>query len=169
MSTIREITDTDWPDVDRIQRVAYSADIVEGIETLQSIGGLSPRTCLLAEDLGALGYLIAHPWTAESLPPLNVILPEIPLDASTFFLHDLALLPEARGRGIAQALVHAGLTAAREAGLKDAALLSVQGSEAFWQKFGFRARPDLANKVAPVLQAFAAVPFVFMTREDLWE
>jgi len=167
MVTLREINDRDWPSVDRLQRMAYSAELLEGIDALQSIGQRSPKTCLLAEDSEPLGYLIAHPWMAEDLPPLNVVLPEIPTGAQTWFLHDLALSPAARGRGIARELVETGFAAGRALGLRDAALLSVQGSEFFWQKFGFRTRPDLTEKVAPILHAFAKVPFVFMTRDDL--
>lgn len=168
-AVIREITEGDWPAVDRLQRVAYPPEMLEGIETLQSLWRWSPRTCLMAEDSEPLGYLIAHPWMAESLPPLNVILPEIPADSRTLFLHDLALAPAARGQGLAPRMVREILAIGRKMEWRDASLLSVQGSQRFWEKQGFIARPDLAETVRETVQQFASIEFVFMTRPNLDE
>lgn len=167
MFSIREIQDEDWAFVDRIQREAFTAEALEDIETIKSLGRLSPETCLMAELQEPVGYLIAHPWVAEDLPPLNTHMREIPDGASTFFLHDLALSPKARGQGVAPGLVAEGLARARRLGLRDASLLSIQNSRGFWEKMGFIARPELADKVRPVLEQFLRTDFVFMTRPDL--
>lgn len=164
---IRSIQSGDWTELDRIQRAAFMADAVEDIATIQALWELAPETCLVAESDRLLGYFIAHPWLSDDLPPLNVFLPGVPPGAKTLFIHDLALLPEARGRGIAQALATEGFSRARAEGLQNASLLSIQGSHPFWEKQGFRARPDLAEKVGPILNRFLITEFVFMTRSDL--
>jgi len=165
--SIRPIERGDWAEVDRIQRTAFSAEAVEDIETIRRLGELSPETCFLAVTNEPVGYLIAHPWVADELPPLNTMLAEIPQGAATFFIHDLALHPAARGQGVAQALLSAAFAKARELGLVDASLLSIQGSSVFWRKAGFVERPDLADTVGPVLNQFLKTEFVFMTRPDL--
>jgi len=169
--TIRAIREGDWAAVDRIQREAFTAEALEDIETIKSLGQLSPETCLIAEREGEpVGYLIAHPWKADDLPPLNTCLREIPEGASTFFLHDLALSPKARGQGVAPGLVAEGLAGARRLGLQDASLLSIQNSRSFWERMGFVARPELSSHVRPVLEQFLHADFVFMSRPDLaWE
>lgn len=168
--SIRTIREEDWAEVDRIQREAFSADAVEDIETIKSLGRLSPETCLVAVLEEPVGYLIAHPWVSDELPPLNTIHGEIPEGAATFFLHDLALSPQARGKGVALGLVAAGFERARQLGLRDASLLSIQNSSGFWKRMGFVGRPELAAKVRPVLEMFLHTDFVFMTRPDLkWE
>ena len=165
---LRSIEPNDWPEVDRIQRAAFSAEAVEDIDTIQRLAELAPTTCLIAVSGSEfLGYLIAHPWIAEDLPPLNVMLPGLPESARTLFIHDLALAPEARGRGIAPALVRAGLARGRELGLTDASLLAIQNSSGFWQKQGFMPRPDLADTVRTTLHQFLQTEFVFMTRGSL--
>lgn len=165
--SIRPIRSEDWPELDRIQRAAFMADAVEDIATIQALWKLAPEICLVAESERLLGYLIAHPWLPDDLPPLNVFLPGLPQDATTLFIHDLALLPEARGRRIAQALLSEVLSLAQAQGLQNASLLSIQGSHPFWEKQGFRARPDLAGKVGPILNRFLVTDFVFMSRSDL--
>lgn len=166
--TIRAIREGDWVSVDRIQREAFTAEALEDIETIKSLGQLSPETCLIAErEEEPVGYLIAHPWKADDLPPLNTCLREIPENAATFFLHDLALSPKARGQGVAPGLVAEGLARARQLGLQDASLLSIQNSRGFWERMGFIARPELSSHVRPVLEQFLHTDFVFMTRSDL--
>lgn len=164
---VRLIQTEDWQEVDRIQRSAFSADAVEDIATIQRLGELSPETCFLAVRGEPLGYLIAHPWAADDLPPLNTMLAAIPESSATFFIHDLALHPAARGQGVAQALLGAAFAKARSLGLRDASLLSIQGSSGFWRKAGFVERPELADKVGPVLNQFLKTEFVFMSRADL--
>ncbi len=164
---VRLIEPSDWPEVDRIQRSAFLPEAVEDIETIKRLGELSPETCYLAVADEPVGYIISHPWVADELPPLNTMLPEIPAGATTFFIHDLALHPSWRGRGVAQALLASAFERARALGLVDASLLSIQGSAGFWKRMGFVERPDLSDKVGPVLNQFLKTEFVFMTKPDL--
>ncbi len=43
-----------------------------------------------------VGYGLAYPWRSDDVPPLDHLLSTIPPDADCLFLHDVAILPEAR-------------------------------------------------------------------------
>ena len=92
---------------------------------------LFPAGCFM---LGAVGYLIAHPWMRARPPKLNSLLGALPAAPDTMFVHDLALLPEARGRGYASEAVALLLRVAGPLGLS---LVSVGSASGFWRRHGF--------------------------------
>ena len=95
------------------------------------------------------GYIFSHPWHYKALPALNALLGAIPEDADTYYVHDLALLPAARGTGAAALIVGDILRHARASGFATVSLVAVNGSLPFWYKHGFRAvhAPELADKL----------------------
>lgn len=105
---------------------------------------------LLLDGLPA-GYFIGHPWFAGDAPALDSLLGGLPEKSGTFYFHDLALLPAARGTGAAAALVAAMLHHAASLGLDNASLVAVNGSLPFWSRHGFVAddRPVLRAKLRP--------------------
>ena len=105
---------------------------------------------LLADGLPA-GYFIGHPWLAGDAPSLNSLLGSLPAVPGTFYFHDLALLPAARGTGAAAHIVAAMLHHAASLGLDNASLVAVNGSLPFWSGHGFVAdeRPALRDKLRP--------------------
>ena len=96
------------------------------------------------------GYILSHPWSSASLPPLNQLLGDLPADADTYYIHDLALLPVARRIGAASFIVDALAKHAGAHGFATMSLVAVNGSQSFWERHGFVAadRPDLAEKLA---------------------
>lgn len=103
---------------------------------------LFPAGCLVLEGDGAvLGYAVAHPWVRAAPPALDTLLGALPAGPGAMLLHDLALLPGARGLGAGREAVRrvAGL-----AGGLPLALVAVGGTEAFWRRQGFRAVADPA-------------------------
>lgn len=109
---------------------------------------LYPSGVYLLECGGrASGYLVSHPWRSGSAPALNTLLNRIPPDADTFYLHDLALLPAARGSGAARRIVEKIADHARAAGFASMSLVAVNGSVPFWRHLGFEIedRPELAG------------------------
>lgn len=101
---------------------------------------LSPDGCkVLTRGDTVVGYLISHPWAHLAPPPLDSLLGRIPTAPTTYYLHDLALLPEARGQRAAGAGVRALLTEVAATDIPNASLIAVAGAEAFWIQFGFRA------------------------------
>lgn len=112
--------------------------------------------CLVLADADAdvvLGYVVSHPWIHLTPPPLNRSLGQIPPAPTTYYLHDLALLPEARGRGAAADGVRRILDHAAITNLPNASLVAVHDAGPFWARFGFSAVapaavPGLAEKLA---------------------
>jgi len=126
-------------------------DHPEDFEILAERQRLYPQGCLmLVEDGTTIGYALTHPWRFGEPPPLNRPLGRLPEQATTYYVHDVALLPAARGKGYA-ALAGALLRAhARAAGFDNLSLVAVNRSQAFWEKVGFRAvaLPGLEAKLA---------------------
>ncbi|MCE7027090.1 GNAT family N-acetyltransferase [Jiella avicenniae] len=97
---------------------------------------LFPKGCrVLVCGEGIAGYALAHPIHYPHPPSLDTLVGAIPPDADAFYIHDVAIAPEARGRGHAEAVVAALLEIAD--GFPRACLVSVYGTAAFWQRFGF--------------------------------
>jgi len=106
-------------------------------------------THLLEVEGTPAGYVLSHPWRLGSLPALNALLGALPEDADTYYLHDLAILPRARGAGAAGRIVADLVAHARQAGFAAMSLVAVNGSRQFWERHGFAARdvPALADKL----------------------
>ena len=110
---------------------------------------LHPAGCLvLAGDGGIAGYVVSHPWRALDPPKLDTLLGALPASPATHYLHDLALLPAARGKGAASTVVERLVRVGREAGLPTLSLVAVNRSAPFWERHGFVAVRDPALEAA---------------------
>lgn len=112
---------------------------------------LYPAGCLvLATAQGLVAYAVSHPWHHLQPPALNSLLGALPAEPSTYYIHDVALLPEARGSGAGSALVARWVAQARAAGVETLSLVAVNGSHAFWRRHGFVAvdAPELRSKLS---------------------
>lgn len=140
----RPMSPDDLPRVARLAarvHAAYPED--EGVfaERLR----LYPAGCHVYEAGGRLlGYVLSHPWADRAAPALNSLLGALPASPATYYLHDLALLPEARGAGAGSAIVAALVAQARAEHLPTMSLVAVHESEAFWRRHGFEAVEDAA-------------------------
>ena len=124
---------------------------------------LHPAGCFtLDTDAGALGYLLSHPWHDRQPPKLNAILSEPASPASTYYIHDLALLPAARKTGAGAAIVEILAAHAHALQLPNMTLVAVNNSVHFWRRQGFDivVDPDLDRQ----LQSYDAQA-CFMSRE----
>ncbi|GAA3527111.1 GNAT family N-acetyltransferase [Zobellella aerophila] len=143
MMLITAITDAAWPQIMHIQSESYQDVVPESEAVLRSKWHASPATSLQCVNGQGrvLGYLLSHPWPHQTLPALHR---EYQIDGpcSSLYLHDLAVSQHAHGMGVGQRLVEALLHRARAAGLERIELVSVQGSEGFWTRFGFNPRPQ---------------------------
>lgn len=98
--------------------------------------------CLMAEEDGrVLGYCIAHPGTIGEPPPLDTVLAALPETADCLYIHDVALLPQARGRHLGVALARRLEDVARAHGFGHMALTAVNNSDGFWGALGYQPRP----------------------------
>jgi ribosomal protein S18 acetylase RimI-like enzyme len=132
------LTAAHYPDIERIQHLAYTPDLVEPIEVLGRKAELAPDCCFAAEVDGlTVAYVLAHPWDRDSAPGLSAALPTLPETAPVVHIHDLAIDPAFGGRGIARALVDAVTNAAQGQGREALTLVAVQGADSFWKRMGF--------------------------------
>jgi GNAT superfamily N-acetyltransferase len=116
---------------------------------------LHPAGCRLLTVSGQpAGYALSHPWRRGSVPALNALLGSIPADADTYYVHDLALLPAARGSGAAPTLVGDLKQHAMALGLGSLSLVAVNNSAGFWLRQGFVETP--AGDAAGKLQSYGA-------------
>ena len=65
---------------------------------------------------------------------------ESPESVNCLYLHDLAIDARAAGQKVGSLLVGQALLAAEKQGLAYSALVSVQNSQAFWQRLGYQSR-----------------------------
>jgi len=110
---------------------------------------LHPAGCWVLDGCsGVAGYVVSHPWRSAEPPALNSLLGALPSPASTYYIHDIALLPAAR-RGGAAAAILATLMRHAAALADNISLVAIGGTVQFWQRQGFAivSDPKLAAKL----------------------
>lgn len=142
MATPRPLALADLPGLLAVQRACYGEGFIEGAEVfarrLASAANCSLVLTSPAEEV--IAYLAAYRSVRGHVTPLHGDFEAAP-DADTLYLHDLAVAPRCAGRGLAQALLQAQWQQAAAWGLRHAALVSVQDSQAYWQRQGFAVQP----------------------------
>ncbi|TGN72938.1 GNAT family N-acetyltransferase [Bradyrhizobium yuanmingense] len=105
---------------------------------------LYPEGCFVLERApdGLAGYIISHPWHFKKPPALNVLLGAVAEPASTYYIHDIALLPEARSNGSASEAVLKLVRHAKKARFPNLSLVAVNNSVKFWEGHAFRTLDD---------------------------
>ncbi len=110
-----------------------------------------PEGCrkLISKDK-IVGYGISHPWILNSIPPLDEFLKKIPPKPECIYVHDIAILPEARGKGASAQFIDYAKKLAAQIGLSHLAGVSVYGTMVLWSRFGFKIveSADLNKKLA---------------------
>lgn len=133
----RSMAEADLPAVPPISDVVHGK-YTERLEVFAERLALYPQGCFVLEQAGEIiGYCITHPWHKYQPVDLDILLGAIPADTGTYFLHDIALLPAARGSGAGAAGVNLVLAHARDAGFAEVALVAVNGADSFWETRGF--------------------------------
>jgi GNAT superfamily N-acetyltransferase len=143
------MTTLDLPAVEAVAAIVHPG-FFERPEVFAERLALYPDGVRLLElDGAACGYVLSHPWQLDAPPALDSLLGALPAAADTYYLHDLALLPAARGTGAATRLVGDLTQHARHRGFQSMSLIAVNGSLGFWQRQGFMPvdAPALAAKL----------------------
>lgn len=121
-----------------IQRDAYADHLQEDADAFHAKRDMYPDGFIGAFVNNELaGYSISFPWfqdTAVSLHSTNA-LPNKEFDC--YYMHDVAVLSQFRGMGIADKLVNRCLATARSLGLHTVRMVTVQGGENIWSRYGF--------------------------------
>ena len=143
---------TSAADVDAICAIGnrVHAALPERPEVFAEKVELFPEGCFsLARDAAIVGYGLSHPWVRDSLPPLDTLLGKLPGASDCLFVHDVVVLPSARGREAVGALMRILSGLARRHGLAFMALVAVHETHPLWARHGFDvvADPLLADKL----------------------
>jgi len=111
------------------------------------------------------GYGIAHAWDIQKIPALDCFLERLPEKPSCLYIHDVAVLPEARGQKAADKYVGYIKRLARETRVGALALVSLYGTDVFWGRFGFK--PYSSEELKPKLAAYGKTAKYMMCGLDL--
>lgn len=146
----RPLRAADMAGVQAISELIHPA-LPERLEVLDEKRRLSPGTCLGYGGEEIQGYGIAHPWLFGRIPALDGFLEGLPPEPDCLFVHDVALLPHARGQGATARYIRLLGGLAHAAGLQGLACVAVYGAERLWSQFGFEvvADRDLVAKLRP--------------------
>jgi predicted N-acetyltransferase YhbS len=145
----RPATAADLDEVERIGNEIHET-LQERPEVFANKLALFPQGCFVLARNGAItGYGVAHPWALGSVPALDTLMAALPPAPTCLYIHDVVVLPAARGQGAAGVLVDLYEAVARRHELQSHALVSVYGTYVFWERFGFQttADPELAHKL----------------------
>ncbi len=138
------MTAADLPEVSRIGAFVHPA-FPESDAVFDERFRLFPEGCRVAQapEGVTIGYAVAHPARLFEPPALDTLLRQLPAEANCLYVHDVALLPAARGGGLGRSIVGELMALARRSGLHCLALTAVNGSAAWWQRRGFlRLQPE---------------------------
>lgn len=122
---------------------------------------LYPAGCRVFErDSAIAGFLVTHPWQSGAVPKLGALLGALPAICDVYYLHDIALLPSARGTGAGAEATAFVVRQAARAGCAAIALVAVAGADSYWRAQGF----DYARPGAP--GPYGAGTYVMTRRLD---
>jgi ribosomal protein S18 acetylase RimI-like enzyme len=132
-ATIRTARKSDYSDVAEIGTKSYSEEYYKGEESFFSKMEGCPSGCFVADLDGVVGYAISFPYVVGKSFPIDsfFVLVDAP---NCWYIHDVCVAEDFRGMGIARMLAKKVI----ETGWNVVCLTAVQGSEEFWERFGFR-------------------------------
>ena len=139
--TPRALTVDDLPGLLAVQHACYGEGFIEGAEVFARRLANPAQCSLVLEERGRVcAYLAAYDSMLGKVTPLHGDFEAVP-QPDTLYLHDMAVLPQLAGRGLARALLEPLWRQAQARGLFQSALVSVQGSQGFWERHGYAAQP----------------------------
>lgn len=153
MPILNTLTLDDLEAVLSVQSACYDAFFHESAAAFRAKVLASPDTHWLCRREGMpLGYLVTLPVAEGKLPALDSDSVAMADRPEWLYVHDLAVLPQARALGLGKRFMAEAERLARDKGLRGLALVAVQGAEAYWAKAGFTVKtgvsPELALKLA---------------------
>ena len=131
------MTDADLPAVTAMAAVLHPDHFEDDAVFAERLRLYPPGCQVLRAGAQEAGYVISHPWRIGSPPPLNEMIGALPSRPDTFHLHDLAVLPPARGFGAAGRVIGKLAQRAEAEDCLFLSLVAVGGSETFWRAHGF--------------------------------
>ena len=140
-----------------VQTICYGDELLESREVFaQRL--TAPHHCSVgvvhASDHTLKAYLAAYWSNLGKITPLDGHFTVPTANDPVLYLHDMSVLPELAGQGVARYLVQHLMHHARQRGLRQAALVSVQGSQTYWERQGFSVSPVLDAQQSMHLETY---------------
>ena len=137
MSGWRAMGEADLSDVVGIADAVHGV-FTEPLAVYAERLALYPAGCRIFEVGGdVVGFLVTHPWHRDAVPKIGAMLGQVPQGTGSYYLHDIALLPAARGTGAGGAAMAFVLDQAANAGCDEIMLVAVHGADSYWTAQGF--------------------------------
>ena len=134
---LRALAPADLPGLLAVQRACYGEDFVESADVFtRRLASTANCSLVLVQAGQVCAYLAAYHSVRGKVTPLHGDFEATP-HPDTLYLHDMAVLPTLAGRGLARVLLQSLWQHASAQGLQHAALVSVQGSQSYWERHGF--------------------------------
>ena len=145
----RPATHDDLETIDRIGNDIHD-QLPERREVFAQKFKLFPEgCCVLVQNTEVVGYGLSHPWRLYDVPPLDTFLRVLPSSPECLYIHDVIVLPQARGRGAAGVYVDSIARLAQQRVIGFLALVSTYNTHSLWARFEFEvvSHPSLAEKL----------------------
>lgn len=144
----------------RIQEDAYTSEFLETPEAFLARVNCFPDGCWMAEELAAgtpVAYLLSHPWRISMPPPvLNLSNFRLPTPCDCFYIHSLTIMKPFQRCGLGRVMAELALAHGVRLGLRSASLISVQHSESFWERLGFRSLSPAPPEIMEGLSCYGS-------------
>ena len=137
----RPLAAQDLPGLLAVQQACYGAAFAESADVFARRLASPAQCSLVIVQAGeVVAYLAAYRSCLGKVTPLHGDFTACAAP-DTLYLHDMAVLPHLAGQGLPQRLLQPLWEQAAAQGLRQSALVSVQGSEGYWQRHGYVAQP----------------------------
>jgi predicted N-acetyltransferase YhbS len=163
---IRLMQPTDLAAVMQVQAACYATGLHEAATVVAARLAASPQTAWVVEDAQGIGaYLVAYRSEIGVITPFDQVF--VPVEqGACLYVHDLAVSPHLAGQRVAQQVLAQAQCAAMAQGMCGSGLVSVQGSQGFWQRLGYEVLSPLhmCFDAQTALQSYG-VDAVYMTQK----
>jgi hypothetical protein len=136
-----EMSCGDLSEINDLARLIWGKEFYESPEVFEEKYWRWPWGCFVYRDGPCvLGYAFSHPWYKMNPPRLNQKLGTT-AGANTYHIHDIALLPGLRGKGLLKQVMP--LIELQGKKFDSMSLVGVNNSRSIWEKYRFQTVPNL--------------------------
>lgn len=164
MHAVRMMTRADVPDVLRVQTGCYRPSMLESEAAIHARLKTAPDLSWVVEVNGCISaYLVAYRSQLGKLGALGAPFDIVP-NPDSLYLHDLAVDPACKGRGLGLSLVRMALEKASGENLAYSSLVSVQSSRDFWERQGYAIWSGIDVRQAAHLRTYPGQAWYMVNR-----
>ncbi len=148
---IRQLTAQEVKSASDLADLIYPPELGESLESFQKKFSFYPPGflgCFVADTL--VGYIVGHPWKGDGVVPLNYDFAHPVEEPDCFYIHDVAVIHEHRGKSYSKFLFNSILEIGRDEDFRKFMCVAVSDAgKRLVETLGFRAVAEIqyADKV----------------------